>query len=137
MGVKKASAFLLFWPAVLFAERIKSSKKYRKQAKKFVFITILVILCIIGDLSGERSAFQNIRGGEKGKSEDIAFLSRLFGPLGNFTESVCPKAECVCALPFRIFCCPFRTGGIEGSIINDGIWVFLVKGVAAVGFNHL
>ena len=134
---KRLPLSCFFRPAVSFAERIKSSKKYRKQSKKFVFITILVILCIIGDLSGERSAFQNIRGGEKGQSEDTAFLSRLFSPLGNFTESVCPRAECVCALPFRIFCCPFRTNGTKGSIINDGLWVFLVKGVDAVGFNHL
>ena len=72
---KRLPLSCFFGPAVLFAERIKSSKKYRKQSKKFVFITILVILCIIRDLSGERSAFQNIRGGEKGQSEDTAFLS--------------------------------------------------------------
>ena len=38
---KRLPLSCFFWPAVLFAERIKASKKYRKQSKKFVFITIL------------------------------------------------------------------------------------------------
>ena len=134
---KRLPLSCFFWPAVLLAERIKSSKKYRSNRKSLFLSRFYVVLCIIEDLSGEYSAFQNIRGGKKGQSEDAAFLSRLLSSLGNFTKSVCPKAECVCALPFRIFCCSFRTSGTEGSIINDGIWVFLVKGVDAVGFNHL
>ena len=134
---KRLPLSCFFGASSFVRRRDKIIEKISKQSKKFVFIPILVILCIIEGLSGEYSAFQNIRGGEKGQSEDAAFLSRLFSSLGNFTKSVCPKAECVCALPFRIFCCPCRTSGTEGSIINDGFWVFLVKGVDAVGFNHL
>ena len=42
-----------------------------------------------------------------------AFLSRLFSPLGNFTESVCLKAECVCALPSFANCERFSAKGLD------------------------
>ena len=50
-----------------------------------------------------------------------AFLSCLFSPLGNFTGLLCQKAECVCALPFCGFCCPFRASGTEESIMDGGV----------------
>ena len=127
-----------FFLAGSFARRTdKIFEKISKQSKKFVFITILC--CTVYNRRFKRRTFRFSKypGRRKKTKRGHRFLVRLFSPLGNFTESVCPKAECVCALPFRIFCCPFRTSGTEGSIINDGFWVFLVKGVDAVGFSHL
>lgn len=119
---KKASAFLLFLAGSFVRRTDKIFEKISKAIEKVCFYHDFSYTVYNKRFKRRTFRFSKYPGRRKRTKRGHRFLVRLFRSPGNFTESVCPKAQCVCALPFRIFCCPFRTRGTEGSIINDGIW---------------